>query len=141
MCETSALLEGMARSISLRERLSYLVEQNPELNRLQLLVLSMMSAGNLTDAADFLEAEAATVRSHNEYKEADPVNRPNHYAKWKLEPTKWAREFNVNWNVANAVKYIFRYQDKMKPKEDLLKAARYLTMEANFLAGDERWSQ
>lgn len=141
MCETAAKLEATRRDISLKERIKYLIEQNPALTEDQKAILGLMGNGYLSLASEAIQELLPGVPETREASEADYVNRPSHYAKWNLEPTKWAREFGVDWNIANAVKYIFRFADKLKPREDLRKAIRYLEMEWKWRCGDPEWSK
>lgn len=112
-----------------------------QLDDLQKAVLLRMKWGQYREAARLLRDAADNLPERTEAPDENMVERPEHYAKWPLEPTKWAREYGVSWNIANAVKYVIRYLDKFKPKEDCLKAARYLLMEDRFLQDDPEWSK
>ena len=63
--------------------------------------------------------------------EFDPVEHPYHYAKGSLECIDWIRyelspeEFR-GFLKGNVMKYLWRYEDKGKPVEDLKKAIWYL---------------
>ena len=61
---------------------------------------------------------------------ADVVNHPPHYNKG-IETTKYIKSWDMNWNQANVVKYISRYNLKNKNDvnlqlQDLMKAKWYL---------------
>lgn len=128
--------------LTLADKLNLLIEANAaELDDFQRLALRLVQDGQLQLAVSLLSRKAQDLPYTSTKAQGDMVNRPDHYARWKLEPTTWAREYDVDWNVANFVKYIFRYMDKFKPREDVMKAARYLVMEGRFRAGSPWWSQ
>ena len=52
----------------------------------------------------------------------------DHYKKYKIQPSVFIAENSIPWNVANAIKYGVRHQDK-NGKQDLEKAIHYLQME------------
>jgi len=64
----------------------------------------------------------------------DPIN-PSHYRKHPsgIECIEITR--HLNFNVGNAIKYIWRYQDKGDPVENLKKAQWYLDDEIRRLQG------
>jgi hypothetical protein len=72
--------------------------------------------------------------------EGDAVNRPDHYERFSIEPTFFARENGLTWNIGNFLKYVCRFPFK-NGVEDLRKAARYLAMEVRFLDGKQDWSR
>ena len=62
---------------------------------------------------------------------ADPVNHPNHYTKGGVEcidaiQSSMTEEAFRGYCKGNIQKYIYRYEDKQNPKQDLLKARWYL---------------
>jgi arginase family enzyme len=65
------------------------------------------------------------------YLEADPVNKPEHYTQGGIEcidaiqASMTAEEFK-GYLKGNALKYLWRYQNKGKPEQDLKKSAWYL---------------
>lgn len=69
-----------------------------------------------TDECDFGESCS--------YCEDDPVS-PNHYAKYTVQPIEAIRDWGLNFDAGNVVKYVVRHRDK-NGLEDLLKARRYL---------------
>lgn len=69
----------------------------------------------------------------------DMVMRPNHYGRLVIEPTRFNRENDVSWNLANAIKYLCRYPFK-NGFEDVRKARRFLELEIKYLQGAEDWS-
>ena len=59
----------------------------------------------------------------------DPVNHPQHYTKHPsgveaIQITEW-----FNFNLGNAIKYIWRADEKDSPMEDLMKAHWYIQRE------------
>jgi hypothetical protein len=59
----------------------------------------------------------------------DVVNKPKHYTTGKYEVIDVIEDWNLNFRLANAVKYIARHKHKGKPLEDLKKALWYLQRE------------
>lgn len=58
--------------------------------------------------------------------ENDPIDRPSHYTRGKIEPYDFVDSQNLNFAEACIVKYITRYKFKGKPLKDLKKARWYL---------------
>lgn len=61
----------------------------------------------------------------------DPVENPSHYASGSLECKDWIRYFLTpeeykGWLKGSALKYIWRFEDKGKPEQDIRKAQRFL---------------
>ena len=62
--------------------------------------------------------------------EPDIIARPAHYIDGrKYEPRKVIRDWDLNFNLGNAVKYISRAGRKGAALEDLRKAKQYLEFE------------
>jgi hypothetical protein len=59
----------------------------------------------------------------------DVVNSPAHYTKGKFEVIDVIEDWDLNFRLANTVKYIARHKHKGKPLEDLKKALWYLQRE------------
>ena len=59
----------------------------------------------------------------------DVVNSPQHYTKGKFEVIDVIEDWNLNFRLANTIKYIARHEHKGKPLEDLKKALWYLERE------------
>lgn len=75
--------------------------------------------------------------SKEEIKE-DIIGHPNHYcAGRKYEPKDVIRDWNLNFNLGNAVKYISRNgrKDGNSSLQDLKKARQYLDFEIEYLEG------
>lgn len=56
----------------------------------------------------------------------DPVNHPKHYATHKSGVECIALTRQLSFSRGNALKYLFRYEDKENPLQDLKKALWYL---------------
>ena len=59
----------------------------------------------------------------------DVVNSPKHYTTGKYEVIDVIEDWDLNFRLANAIKYIARHKHKGKPLEDLKKALWYLQRE------------
>lgn len=70
----------------------------------------------------------------------DAVYRPNHYARYKVEPIYFLGENRVDFLVGNVIKYLLRF-DAKNGAEDLAKAKRYLEMLTKREAGDPKWAE
>lgn len=78
-------------------------------------------------------------------KAADLVHRPDHYAKWKIEPITFIMENGLPFHVGNIIKYAVRAGSKLyegmdaKQSEitDLEKVRRYAEMRINQITGLE----
>ncbi len=58
------------------------------------------------------------------------VNHPKHYQGATLEVIDVIEDFNLNFNLGNAIKYILRAASKDNYEQDLKKAIWYLNREA-----------
>ena len=62
----------------------------------------------------------------------DNINKPQHYNQGNIECIDFIEEMNLNktgaiaGSLANVVKYLWRYEDKGKPIEDVKKALWYM---------------
>ena len=61
----------------------------------------------------------------------DSVFSPKHYTAGKYEVIDVIEDWNLNFRLANTIKYIARHQHKGKPLEDLEKALWYLQREVD----------
>ncbi len=79
-------------------------------------------------------SDAEALRSEAPALPEDPIN-PSHYRRHPsgVECIEIVR--HLNFNVGNAIKYIWRYQDKGDPIENLKKAQWYLDDEIRRLQG------
>lgn len=69
--------------------------------------------------------------------ENDVVKHPAHYCYGKYEPKDVIRDWGLNFNLGNVIKYVARAGHKNDILEDLLKAKQYLEFEIEAL-GEER---
>ena len=69
--------------------------------------------------------------------ENDIVKHPAHYCYSKYEPKDIIRDWGLNFNLGNVIKYVARAGHKNDILEDLLKAKQYLEFEIEAL-GEER---
>lgn len=66
----------------------------------------------------------------------DPVNNPSHYAEGRqYEPINVIEDWQLNYRLGNAVKYISRAGRKTNAIEDLRKAVWYISREIETLEG------
>ncbi len=70
----------------------------------------------------------------------DAVNRPSHYARFKIEPIHFIMENNLEFWQGNVIKYTLRWDGK-DGLLDLKKARRYLDMQIKKMEGDQKWSE
>ena len=65
------------------------------------------------------------------------VEHPSHYTYGKIETIEVIEDWELNYNIGNAIKYLWRYKHKYNPVEDLDKAIWYIIRERDaILAGD-----
>lgn len=64
-------------------------------------------------------------------KNNDAVHKPKHYTTGKYEVIDVIEDWDLNFRLANAIKYIARHKHKGKPLEDLEKALWYLQREVD----------
>ena len=62
-------------------------------------------------------------------KQTDSVHSPAHYTAGKYEVIDVIEDWDLNFRLANTIKYIARHKHKGKPLEDLKKALWYLQRE------------
>lgn len=67
--------------------------------------------------------------------ENDVIKHPSHYCFSKYEPKDVIRDWNLNFNLGNAIKYITRAGKKTNNSmiQDLEKAKQYLEFEIEYL--------
>ena len=61
----------------------------------------------------------------------DSVNSPAHYNVGKIEVIEAIEDWQLNFNLGNAIKYIARCEHKENKKQDLEKAKWYIERELN----------
>lgn len=75
--------------------------------------------------------EASTLPLYSDTQQSDPVNHPDHYTSgglqcWDAIEASMTHEAFCGYLKGNVQKYIWRYEKKVAPVEDLRKAAVYL---------------
>lgn len=76
---------------------------------------------------------------------SDAVNKPEHYARWAVEPVTFIMRNDMEYWRGNVIKYVSRAGYKAKEgmtqeeaeMEDLRKAQRYLEMRINQILGKD----
>ncbi len=58
--------------------------------------------------------------------EHDPVNHPQHYMRGGIECIDVIEAWELPYHIGNALKYLSRFRDKGKPREDLEKCIWYI---------------
>ena len=69
------------------------------------------------------------LNKHNQ--STDQVNSPTHYNVGKIEVIEAIEDWQLNFNLGNAIKYIARCEHKENKKQDLEKAKWYIERELN----------
>ena len=70
---------------------------------------------------------------------SDNVKHPSHYVEGrKFEPKDVIRDWGLNFNLGNAVKYIARAGRKADLVEDLKKAQQYIQFEIDAIEAEEK---
>lgn len=72
--------------------------------------------------------------------QSDAVHRPNHYARFKIEPITFIAENDIPFMPGNVIKYVLRH-DAKDGIQDLKKARRYLDMMIAKAEGRTDWSE
>ena len=70
--------------------------------------------------------------------ENDIVKHPSHYCYGKYEPKDIIRDWGLNFNLGNVIKYVARAGHKNDILEDLLKAKQYLEFEIEALEEERK---
>lgn len=70
----------------------------------------------------------------------DPVHRPSHYTRFKIEPIYFIMENNLPFWAGNVIKYTCRH-DAKNGIEDLKKARRYLDMQIKKMEGNKEFAE
>lgn len=66
---------------------------------------------------------------------SNQVDHPEHYQANGIEAIDVIEGFNLNFNLGNVIKYIFRADKKGNKKQDLAKAVWYLNRELEKFKG------
>lgn len=74
---------------------------------------------------------------------SDKISAPAHYTYGEIEPKDAIRDWNLNFNLGNVVKYIVRAgrKDGNTILDDLRKAKQYIDFEIEFLEKDSEMPQ
>ena len=75
------------------------------------------------------DADAFVFKELEKELKADNINSPKHYTAGKFEVIEVIEDWDLNFRLANTIKYIARHKHKGKPLEDLKKALWYLQRE------------
>lgn len=70
---------------------------------------------------------------------SDPVNHPSHYTSHKSGVECIDVTEHMTFCIGNAIKYIWRHQEKGNPIQDLKKAVWYIQREIARLERLEKW--
>lgn len=83
---------------------------------------------------DIFQPDTISIRTWDEEdafvpSKEDNIHSPKHYTSGKYEVIDVIEDWDLNFRLANTVKYIARHKHKGKPLEDLKKALWYLQRE------------
>lgn len=81
------------------------------------------------------KSNLSSIESRLDLPKIDMVNNPPHYASAKIEAIEVIEEFNLGFNLGNAVKYVLRCEKKGNKKQDLEKALWYINRELSKFNG------
>ncbi|MDG4856419.1 DUF3310 domain-containing protein [Mesorhizobium sp. WSM4982] len=112
-----------------------------DLRKAQQTIRAAVDAGGLKEMSRAEKTEflnRATAVSRKVATQADMVNLPNHYARFKIEPIRFIGDNKLDWFQGNIVKYVLRH-DAKNGTEDIRKAIRYGQMYLLYLMGDPDW--
>lgn len=88
------------------------------------------------DAWEARDPYKDTMVKDGPFLKSDPVTKPNHYTRFKIEPITFIMENGIGFAPGNVIKYVCRH-DAKNGIEDLKKARRYLDMMINQAEGKE----
>ena len=105
------------------------------------LATDIGDSGDYTRVSEFInpppkenEGESEVTAENWEKSEFDEIRKPEHYCFSKYEPKDVIREWDLNFNLGNAIKYIARAGRKESAIKDLQKAKRYIEFEIDYLS-------
>ena len=81
------------------------------------------------------KSNLSAIESRLDLPKIDMVNNPPHYSSAKIEAIEVIEEFNLGFNLGNAVKYVLRCEKKGNKKQDLEKALWYINRELSKFNG------
>jgi hypothetical protein len=114
------------------EQLVQIMEENPDIRRIRIT----NEQGDLVTEFHLLVPEPCdTEENVPDRPEGNSVAHPSHYNQGKYEVKDVIRDWNLNFNLGNAVKYIARapYKHPEKIIEDYEKAKQYIDFEIEYL--------
>ena len=82
------------------------------------------------------DEDALVFKKLEQELKADNINSPKHYTKGKYEVIDVIEDWDLNFRLANTIKYVARHKHKGKPLEDLKKALWYLQREIDIYERD-----
>jgi len=104
------------------------------------LATEIGDSGDYTRVSEFInpapkenEGESKTTAENRGESEFDEISKPEHYCFSKYEPKDVIREWGLNFNLGNAIKYIARAGKKESAIKDLKKARQYIEFEIDYL--------
>ncbi len=95
--------------------------------------------GDYVRVADFINPPKEIDEGESENKadvgtaEFDEISKPKHYCFSNYQPKDVIREWDLNFNLGNAIKYIARAGKKESAIKDLKKARQYIEFEIDYL--------
>jgi hypothetical protein len=101
------------------------------------LFCHMKDEHNLTLTEPQMEEIKNAIKEDEKIKQIEAVNHPDHYNSQPIECIKIAELYN--FNVGNAIKYLWRCEYKGNKKQDLQKAAFYIQREIDRDIEVEYW--
>lgn len=117
------------------------MHREDDIRKAQQTIRHALDVGKLQPMSKAEETEflnRATAVSRKVATQADMVNLPNHYARFKIEPIRFIGDNKLDWFQGNIVKYVLRH-DAKNGTEDIRKAIRYGQMYLLYLMGDPDW--
>lgn len=118
-------------------------EQNYKIMEFQCVIGNMRTEIKALHAEnEVLKEKMGKVTQKKQNEAFDVVKNPSHYCDGrKYEPRKVIRDWNLNFNLGNAVKYISRAGRKADALEDLKKAKQYLEFEIEELENNMKYKK
>lgn len=97
----------------------------------KLYVIKYWDENNNWHLVNDVSEEDINYRHHTETveKDSDMVNNPKHYTHGKIEVIEAIEDWDMNFCLGNAIKYIARCNHKGNKKQDLEKAIWYIKRE------------
>lgn len=114
--------------------LERIMDQNPFIRTIEI----WNESGKLVHQFRLEEKPKDTDANQTPKPEGNAVAHPSHYNQGKYEVKDVIRDWNLNFNLGNAVKYIARapYKHPDRIIEDYEKAKQYIDFEIEYLKGN-----